>query len=78
MTGTMNSSFVSIATSVKSNLGTKCLINVLMNISSDVLRDYLECGNIYKSASSKKWQILEMIVYGNITNKMNKMGAEDI
>ena len=47
----MNSSFVSIATSVKS---TKCLINVLMNISSDVLRDYLECGNIYKSASSKK------------------------
>ena len=46
MTGRMNSSFASIATSVKSNLGKKCLINVLMNILSDALRYYLECGNI--------------------------------
>ena len=54
MTGTMNSSFLSIATLVKSNLGEKCLINILMNISSDALRDYLECGKIHKGASSKK------------------------
>ena len=54
MSETMNSSFVSIATLVKSNLGEKCLINILMNISSDALRDYLECGKIYKGASSKK------------------------
>ena len=50
----MNSSFVSIATLAKSNLGEKCLINILMNISSDALRDYLECRKIYKGASSKK------------------------
>ena len=25
-----------------------------MNISSEALRDYLECGKIYKGASSKK------------------------
>ena len=50
----MNSSFLSIATLAKSNLGEKCLINILMNISSDALRDYLECRKIYKGASSKK------------------------
>ena len=54
----MNSSFVSIATLVKSNLGKKCLINTLMNISSDALRNYLQCGKIYEGASSKKRQIL--------------------
>ena len=54
----MNSSFLSIATLAKSNLGEKCLINILMNISSDALRDYLECRKIYKGASSKKRQIL--------------------
>ena len=58
MSRTMNSSFVSIATLVKSNLGEKCLINILMNISSDALRNYLQCGKIYKGASSKKRQIL--------------------
>ena len=58
MSRTMNSSFVSIATLVKSNLGEKCLINILMNISSDSLRNYLQCGKIYKGASSKKRQIL--------------------
>ena len=57
----MNSSFVSIATLVKSNLGEKCLINILMNISSDALRDYLECGKrcfIKKKKKRKKRQIL--------------------
>ena len=58
MSRTVNSSFVSIATLVKSNPGEKCLINILMNISSDALRNYLQCGKIYKGASSKKRQIL--------------------
>ena len=58
MSRTMNSSFVSIATLVKSNPGEKCLINILMNISSDALRNYLQRGKIYKGASSKKRQIL--------------------
>ena len=54
MARTIHSSFVSIATLVKGNLGERYLINILMNISSDVLKDYLECGKIYKDALSKK------------------------
>ena len=74
MAGTKHSSFVSIATLVKSNLGEKCLINILMNISTNALSDYLECAKIYKGASSKKnTNLVEMIVYGHITNKINKM-----
>ena len=79
MLGTVNSSFVSIETLIKSNLGEKCLINILMNISSDALRDYLECGQIYKGTSSKKkTDLVEMIVYGHITDKINKMRMEAI
>ena len=75
----MHSKFVAIATLVKSNLGEKCLINILMNISSEALRDYLECGKIYKGASSKKkTDLAEMIVYGHIIDKINKIGVEDI
>ena len=76
----MNSSFVSIATLVKSNLGEMCLINILMNISSNGLRDYLESGKAYKGTSSKKKKtdLVEMIVYGHITDKINKMRIEDI
>ena len=65
MARTIHSSFVSIATLVKSNLGERCLINILMNISLDALKDYLECGKIYKGASSKKkTDLVRMIVYG--------------
>ena len=75
----MNSSFVAIATLVKSNLGESCLINILMNISSEALRYYLECGKIYKDASSKKkTDLIELIVYGCITDEVNKLRAEDI
>ena len=42
----MNSSFVTISTLIKINIGEKCLINLLMNISAQALRDYLECANI--------------------------------
>ena len=79
MAGTKYSSFVSIATLVKSNLGEKCLINILMNISTNALSDYLECAKIYKGASSKKkTNLVEMIVYGHITNQINKMNPIDI
>ena len=46
----MNSSFVAISTSIKNYIGGKCLINFLMNISAQALRDYLECANIYKES----------------------------
>ena len=43
-----------------------------MNLSSDALRDYLECRKIYKGASSKKkTDLVEMIVYGYITDKID-------
>ena len=43
-----------------------------MNISTQLLRDYLECTNIYKGKTSKKKTgLVEMIVYGCITNKLN-------
>ena len=50
----MNSTFAVIRTLVKSNMGEKCLINFLMNVSTKGLRDYLECANIYKGTSPKK------------------------
>ena len=50
----MNSSFVTISTLVKSNLTEKCLINVLMNISSQSLRSYLKLASIYNGNSNKK------------------------
>ena len=50
-----------------------------MNISTNALSDYLECAKIYKGASSKKkTNLVEMIVYGDITNKINKMNPVDI
>ena len=57
---------------VKGNLGERCLINILMNISTNALSHYLECAKIYKGASSKKkTNLVEMIVYGHITNEIN-------
>ena len=75
----VNSSFVAISTLIKSNIGEKCLINILMNISTQSLRDYFKCANIYKgNASKKKTDLIEMIVYGCITDKLNNKGVEDI
>ena len=75
----MNSSFVSISILVKSNLGERCLINTLMNMTSQSLRSYLNLANIYDGNSNKKkTDLVEMIVYGRITNKLNKEPIKDI
>ena len=75
----MHLSFVAITTLVKSNLSEKCLIHILMNIWSEALRDYLECGKNYKGASSKKKaDLVEIIVYGHIIDKINKISVGDI
>ena len=75
----MNSSLVAISTLVKSNIGERCLVNILMNISTTTLRHYLKLTNIYKSNSSKKkTNLVEMIVYGCITNKLDKNKIEDV
>ena len=50
-----------------------------MNVSTQALRNYSECANIYKGNSSKKkTDLIEMIIYGCITEKLNKKGIEDI
>ena len=75
----MNSSFVVISTLVKSNLGDRCLINTLMNISSQSLRAYLKLANIYDGNSNKeKTDLVEMIVYGCMINKISKEPIKDI
>ena len=50
-----------------------------MNVSAQALRNCLECTNIYKGNSpKKKIDLIEMIVYGCITEKLNKKKEEDI
>ena len=49
----MNSSLVSISILIKGNVGEKCLIIFLMNVSSQSLRDYLSLSNIYCGISKK-------------------------
>ena len=75
----MNSTFDMISMLVKSNLGERCLINALMNISSEALENYLDMANIYSGKSSKKkTQLVEMIVYGCIINTIHKNDIKDI
>ena len=75
----MNSLFAVISTLVKSNIEKKCLTNFLMNVSTKVLKDYLECPAIYKGTSPKKKNdLIEMIVYGCMTRTLNTKDLEDI
>ena len=75
----MNSTFASISLLLKSNLGERCLINTLMNMTSQSLRFYLKHANIDDGNSNKKkTELVEMIVYGCITNKLNKEPVKDI
>ena len=47
--------------------------------STVALRNYLQLANIYRTNSSKKkTKLVEMIVYGCITDKLNKKEIEDI
>ena len=64
----MNSTFAAISTLIKSNIREKCLINLLMNVSTKGLKYYMKCASIYKGTSTKKkTNLIEMIVYGCIT-----------
>ena len=75
----MNSTFAIISILVKSNIEGRCPINFLMNVSTKALRDYLECANIYKGTSPiNKTNLIEMIIYGCITEKIDKKEIEDI
>ena len=75
----MNSIFAVISILIKSNIEEKCLINFLINVSTKGLKDYLECTSIYKDTSpKKKTDLIEMIVYGCMTETINKKDIEDI
>ena len=50
-----------------------------MNISSQSLKAYLKPANIYDGNSNKKKRdLVEMIVYGCMINKLNKEPIKDI
>ena len=75
----MNSSFLAIGVLVKRNLTERFLINALKNISSQSLRAYLKLANIYDgNANKKKTDLVEMIFYGCMINKLNKEPIKDI
>ena len=75
----MNSTLVAIGTLVESNIGERCLVNILMNISTAALRYYLKLVHIYRGNwSKKKTNLVEMTVYGCITNTLDKNKIEDI
>ena len=75
----MNSTFIMISILVKSTPGEKCLINALMNISIEALENYLDMANIYSGKSAKKrTHLVEMVIYGCITNTIVKTNIKDI
>ena len=75
----MNSTFAVISTLIKSNIEEKCLINFLMNVSANGLKDYLECASFYKGISpKKKTDLIEMIVYRCMIGTLNKKDLNDI
>ena len=72
-------SLIAISILVKSNIGEKFLTNFLMNVSNSALRKYLKLANIYKGESTKKkTELIEMIIYGCITNSINKYEIKEI
>ena len=75
----MYSSLIAISVLVKSNIGEKCLTNILMNVSTSTLRKYLKFANIYKVESTKKkTELTEIIIYGCIINSINKYEIKEI
>ena len=64
---------------VKSNLSDKCLIKALYNIDCKVLRNYLGLAEIYDGNNNKsKSDLIEMIVYGYIKDKLKNEQVNDI
>lgn len=75
----MYDSVVAISILVKIHIGEKCLANFLMNVSTSALREYLKEAKIYTGeASKKKTDLTEMIIYGCITNTINKYEVKGI
>ena len=54
----MNSSLIAISTLIKNNIGEKCLVSFLTNVSTPALRDYSKLAKIYKEKHQKRKLIL--------------------
>ena len=75
----MNSTFVMISILMKSNLNGRCLVNALMSINNEGLRDYLRLACICDGNSNKKKTVLiEIVIYGYMNGKVSKKPLEDI
>ena len=75
----MNAGFFMISILVKSNLSDKCLIKALYSIDCKVLRNYLGLAEIYDGNNNKsKSDLIEMIVYGYIKDKLKNEQVNDI
>ena len=75
----MNSSLVAISILVKYKISRQFLIDFFTEVSSQSLRSYLRLANIYDgNCNKKKTDLIEMIVYGCITDKLSKKRIEDI
>ena len=75
----MNSSLVAISILVKYKISRQFLIYFFTEVSSQSLRSYLRLANIYDgNCNKKKTDLIEMIVYGCITDKLSKKRIEDI
>ena len=75
----MKSTFVIIGILLKSNLSERCLVNALMSINNESLRDYVRLANVYDGNSNqRKSDLIEMIVYGYMNGKLSKKLLENI
>ena len=75
----MNSSFACISTLIKSNIGRQTLINSLNKVSSQSLHYSLKLTNIYVgNCNKKKSDLIEMITYGCMNDKLKSRIIEDI
>ena len=75
----MNSSLVCIGILVTSNISKHCLIKFLNEVSSSALRIYLGAAEVYDgNANKKKSDLIEMIVYGYMNDKLKNKIVEDI
>ena len=64
---------------LKSNLSERCLVNALMSINNETLRDYLRLANVQDGNSNqRKSDLIEMIVYGYMNGKVSKKSLENI
>ena len=75
----MNSSLACIGILVKSNITRQCLINFLNGLPSRALRACLGLAEVYDgNANKKKSDLIEMIVYGCMNDKLKNKVVDEI